>query len=77
MLLAPCLVEDRQSTVVLCSDSIDKSQCVWQCLVVHLEYIALENPCKKSVVSIVRIVRIDTIVAIVIIVTICCGKLGR
>jgi len=35
MLLAPCLVEDRQSTVVLCSDSIDKSQCVWQCLVVH------------------------------------------
>ena len=38
MLLAPCLVEDRQGAVVLGSDSIDKGQCVWQCLVVHLEY---------------------------------------
>ena len=37
MLLAPCLVEDRQGAVVLGSDSIDKGQCVWQCLVVHLE----------------------------------------
>lgn len=36
MLLAPCLVEDRQGAVVLGSDSIDKGQCVWQCLVVHL-----------------------------------------
>ena len=38
MLLAPCLVEDRQGAVVLGSDSIDNGQCVWQCLVVHLEY---------------------------------------
>jgi len=36
VLLAPCLVEDRQGAVVLCSDSVDKSQCVWQCLIVHL-----------------------------------------